>query len=499
MTQQMSPESPMASTAAEAMAAEMSSINEPKDKDLESATPAVRGWDWLEDSHNPYNWPKWKKNVQLLTIASIAFTCSVGTSIVSPAHQDFMDEFGVSSTVAFLPLSLYVFSLGLGPIVGGPLSEVAGRRAVFIMAVALGGLFALGSGFAGTFAGLCVMRFLSGFFYGPSLAIGSGVLLETYRPIERGPPSALFILSPFLGPGLGPVLGVFLVDRMGWRWTQYTLVFFSVFCAICMFFSGESYHLVLKRRRMKALGLTPPEAAPLSATMKKFVTVDLFRPIHMLLTEPIVTFLCLYIATMFGTLFLFFGAFFYVFQKTYNFTLIQSGLVFLGIGFGCLLGTTMVAVCEVVFYRPKAKKHLSHQIPPEYRLYPAKIGSILLPISLFWFGWTTSPGINPAAPIIAIVLFGTGNIGLFISSMQYIGDAYHHSNVASASSANSLARYTFAAAFPFFCIQMYQKLGTGWATSILGFLALLQLPVPWVLSKYGKRLRALSKYETSSS
>ena len=64
---------------------------------------------------------------------------SLGTSIISPAQTQLMQEFDVSSTVAFLPLTMYVLSLGLGPILGGPLSETAGRRAVYIMAVVLGG------------------------------------------------------------------------------------------------------------------------------------------------------------------------------------------------------------------------------------------------------------------------------------------------------------------------------------------------------------------------
>lgn len=67
-----------------------------------------------------------------------------------------MERFGVSSTVAFLPLSLYVFALGLGPVLGGPLSEVAGRKAVFVLAVVLGGLFALGSAVNNSFVGLCI-------------------------------------------------------------------------------------------------------------------------------------------------------------------------------------------------------------------------------------------------------------------------------------------------------------------------------------------------------
>jgi MFS family permease len=114
-----------------------------------------------------------------------------------------MREFGIPSTVAFLPLTTYVLALGLGPVVGGPLSETAGRKPLYVASSLFGGLFALGAGLTPNFAGLCVLRFFAGFAYGPSLAIGTGMLAETYTPKERGWPSAIYILSPFLGPGLG--------------------------------------------------------------------------------------------------------------------------------------------------------------------------------------------------------------------------------------------------------------------------------------------------------
>lgn len=72
-----------------------------------------------------------------------------------------------------------MLALGLGPIVGGPLSETMGRKVVYIGAAALGGLFTLGAGFITSFAGLCVLRFFAGFAFGPSLSIGSGFLAET--------------------------------------------------------------------------------------------------------------------------------------------------------------------------------------------------------------------------------------------------------------------------------------------------------------------------------
>lgn len=114
-----------------------------------------------------------------------------------------MEEFNIGSTVAILPLSLYCFALGLGPVVGGPLSETVGRYPVYASMMLLGTLFTIGAGFSPTFAGLCILRFLAGFCYAPTLAISAGSINETFRPVKRALPSTIFVLMPFLGPGLG--------------------------------------------------------------------------------------------------------------------------------------------------------------------------------------------------------------------------------------------------------------------------------------------------------
>ncbi|KAI1821081.1 MFS general substrate transporter [Xylaria intraflava] len=455
-------------------------------------------FDWDGDLENPYNWPKWRKNIQLAAIAIIAFTGSVGSSIISPAHQQLIDEFGVSSTVAFLPLSTYVLALGMGPVLGGPLSETAGRKTVYLVAAVAGGLFSLGAGFTTSFAGLCILRFLAGFAYGPSLSIGSGFLAEVYTPAERGTPASLYILSPFLGPGFGPVLGVFLVERVGWRWTQYTLVFLSVFSLIWILIGVESYHPIIKRRRLKQLGMKLPDNPPLLAVFQELLTTGLLRPLHMMFTEPIVAGLCLYVAFIFGVLFNFFSALFFVFESVYGFTAEQSGLVFIAIILGCVIGVINVELCGRLFFLPQIGRFPPHQVPPEYRLLPAMIGSVALPISIFVFAWTARPSVSAAVPILAIVIFGAGNISLFIGALQYMGDVYHRTNVASAASANSLARYTLAAVFPLFSLQLYQNLGVAWASSLLGFISIALLPMPWLLFKFGKVIRSKSKYETAS-
>lgn len=121
-----------------------------------------------------------------------------------------MDEFGVNGTAALLPLTLYVFALAFGPVVGGPLSETLGRLPVYQAMVPLGSLFTLGAGFATNFGALCFLRFAAGFFWAPTLSIAMGSIAETFVPKTRGPVMAVLVLIPFLGLGFGFV--VFLVS-----------------------------------------------------------------------------------------------------------------------------------------------------------------------------------------------------------------------------------------------------------------------------------------------
>ena len=48
------------------------------------------------------------------------------------------------------------------------------------------------------------------------------------------------------------------------------------------------------------------------------------------------------------------------------------------------------------------------------------IGSIGLPVGLFWFAWTAREDISWASPTVAIVPFAWGNISIFISTIQYV-------------------------------------------------------------------------------
>lgn len=319
-----------------------------------------------------------------------------------------------------------------------------------------------------------------------------------------------------------PLIGSYAVERKDWRWTQWILLFFAAFCIVFIFTAKETFPPVLKHRLAKKRGNTLDPRPPLVSRIHAFTTIALIRPICMLFTEPIVAFLCLYVSVNFAILFSFLDVVPYTFGRVYGFSLEESGLVFLSIAIGSILGFATILLCEAVLYRRQIANYPPQKVPPEYRLYPAMVGSIGLPIGIFWYAWTMRSDVSWLSLASAIIPFAWGNLCVFSSTTQYLADTYHGNVVASATSANSLARCVVAGSVPLFIMHgkvnrliwlffssffvnlatnssgsaVYKKLGTQWATSLIGLCTVALLPIPWVLFKFGPRIRAKSKYET---
>ncbi|KAI9750129.1 MAG: Rab proteins geranylgeranyltransferase component A, partial [Chaenotheca gracillima] len=466
-------------------AEEKSQISTPPSDQVETLPPAPLDWSGPDDPENPHNWGFAKRAFHTMVPAISGFTVTFASSVYTPGYPDVMERFHVSSTASLLGLSLFVLGLACGPVIASPLSETFGRRIVYLTSLPIFALFTMGAGLSQNFGTLLVCRFMAGVFGSPPLAVGAGTNADLWPPASRGVATIFFVLSPFLGPALGPTIGGFVAERKDWRWLQWTIIFFAIASFIPAAISSETYKKVILNRRAKKLGIPLPPGPTGVQAMKFLLTVTFFRPIHMLFTEPIVGFFSLYVAFNFSVLFCFFAAFPYIYEGVYHFDRSGTGLTFLAIAVGCLIATAVVIVLDRVIYQKQVR--LSHKdsrngvVAPEHRLYPAMIGSIALPIALFWFAWTAKPSVHWISPVIATVPFAFANLAIFSSSAMYLVDTYGALNGASALAANGLLRYTFGAAFPLFTIQMYKRLGIDWATSLLGFISIALLPVPWVL------------------
>jgi MFS family permease len=353
-----------------------------------------------------------------------------------------MAEFGVSLTVALLGLSLYALGLALGPVIGAPISETQGRKAVYLITLPIFLLLTAGAGLAKNIQTFIVLRILSSTFGSPALAVGAGTVADIWDMEHGGGLATVLITSTFfLGPSLGPLIGGYTIETRGdWRWLMWVLLLIAGPIGILALPSKETSKKIILARRAKKRGVPGPPKPPPAAALKMLFVVTLVRPLKMLTTEPIVMAWALYHSFVFGVLFAFFESYPYVFKKVYGFSFGEIGLAFLGIFIGTLLAVVTFAIIDKTIYQKKKAACAPAKPPPEERLYTSMLGAFGIPVALFWFGWTARADVHFLAPIAAGIPFGWGVVTLFVSqpsiltaSRTYFADMHASSSAASPS------------------------------------------------------------------
>ena len=313
---------------------------------------------------------------------------------------------------------------------------------------------------------------------------------------------SVFACAPFLGPTLGPIIGGFVGETIGWRWVEGVMAIFTGLLWIvgCLLIP-ETYPPVLLRKRASALGKKTGKfyvsklEVHVKPSLKRAFKTALSRPWILLFREPIVGLLSIYMAIIYGTLYLLFGAFPIVYQQTRGWNEGIGGLAFIGIMIGMIVAVLVTFPDNARYRRAEdaAKAKGLRGAPPEARLPPAMVGCVFIPVGMFWFAWTNSPDIHWVVSIIGSAPFGFGMVLVFLSVFNYLIDAYTI-YAASVLAANSVLRSLFGAVFPLFTSYMYKRLGIHWASSIPAFLALVCVPFPFLFYFYGPAIRKHSKY-----
>lgn len=457
------------------------------------------------DPRNPMAFAHWKKWTITIIMAIATLAVAFVSSAYSGGIREILMEFNASQEVGTLGISLFVLGFAIGPLLWAPLSELYGRQVLFIGTYAVLTIFNAGAAGANNMAALISMRLVAGLFGSSPLTNAGGVIADMFNADERGLATSLFAAAPFLGPAIGPIVGGFVSESIGWRWIEGIMAIFTgVVAVIGAFTVPETYAPVLLRKRAAALSkqtgkvyisMLEKKRGPVSPR-KSFETA-LIRPWILLLREPIVLLISTYMAIIYGTLYMLFGAFPIVFQQTRGWSEGIGGLSFLGVMVGMMIGVAY-SIWDNKRYIKSAKAAPGGSAPPESRLVPALPGAIALPIGMFWFAWTNDPNIHWSVCIIGTAPFGFGMVLVFLSQMNYLIDSYTV-YAASVLAANSVLRSLFGAAFPLFTSQMYASLGIHWASSIPAFLALACLPFPFLFYKYGEPIRLKCKYAAKAA
>ncbi|CDM34832.1 hypothetical protein DTO013E5_3258 [Penicillium roqueforti] len=460
---------------------------------------------WLpNDPRNPMNFSEVKKWTFTMLVAVATLAVSLVSSAYTGGIREIMVDFDIGQEVATLGVSLFVLGFAIGPLLWAPLSELFGRQVLFIGTYAA--LTAFNAGVAGSRNAwsIIILRFFAGSFGSSPLTNAGGVIADMFPARQRGIAMSLFAAAPFLGPIIGPIAGGFIgMSDGGWQWVMgFLAVFAGTVWIIGSLTIPETYAPVLLRRRAERLSKlsgqvyrSKIEIDQGKVSLKDSFKVSLSRPWILLFQEPIVFLLSLYMAIVYGTLYMMFAAFPIVYEQSRGWNQGVSGLAFLGIMIG-MLSAVIYSLFDNKRYVEVSDRYNGFA-PPEARLPPCLVASVAIPVGLFWFAWTNYPSIHFMVSIAAGVPFGFGMVLVFLSIMNYLIDSYTIF-AASVLAANSVIRSLFGAAFPLFTTYMYNNLGIHWASSIPAFLALACVPFPFLFYKYGPAIRTRCKFAAQS-
>ncbi|KAF8517403.1 vacuolar DHA amino acid exporter [Hysterangium stoloniferum] len=407
---------------------------------------------------DPRKWSKGRKTFTLATIASAALIATLGVNIYNPAIDDIKTELHASNQQISLTLATFILAQGIVPLFWSAVSEIRGRKFVYLISISL---YVIGCGVAGsanTMNVLTGMRILQGTGGSAVLAIGAATLADIYEPRERGTVVGIYFAAPLLGPSLGPLIGGAATQLFSWRATFYFLCIFAGVSLLSFVFFKDtfrrerslSYQSALRRatkERAEKLH-TKAEKLPKSDSYEKeretgdSATPDLEAQPQPMLDEmklsikeisPIRPLIAVLkrknnLAVLFASssLFGFTYCITYTAVRTlavqpYHYNSFEVGLVLLSFGIGSMGGSLIGGRWSD--YSLRKYRLANGKTKSEDRLQSTKPMMLVLPLSLIAYGWMAEKKVNVGGLCVTLFLAGFSSVWIYSSTLAYIVDA----------------------------------------------------------------------------
>ena len=490
----------------------------------------------------PPDWPPHHRHLLALHLSINSLLSLSAASAPSPLLPQLSRLLGPSSniplspTATLLTLTIYILALGLSPLLLAPLSEHPriGRRPVLLGSVLL---FSVANTLTPIYtpsgkpslALILLMRFLAGFGGGTSIVLAPAVMRDLYPKIEhRGKGLAMVGGAIYLGPAVGPILGglVGAEGRLGWRWVFWIMAIWGAalfvlgWCVVRESCPGRLEML----REEQGMGSTHgrddsissmtamlPAAADIAGAPHQQIPVarraaamslrrSLLRPMRLMASRPVLLVYALLNAMSFGIYCIVLTTFATLWIERYQQSETIASLHYISIALGASIacqgtGRLMDVIQRKMASRPRipvsGAEVKQDKQAPEYRMITLALAAVSLTIGLICYGWTAQKHAHWVVVDIGVAVWCFGVFGCQQTWLAYISDEFGQ-YTGSANAAAKLGGYMTGFLFPLFAPKLYAGWGYGVGNTVLAVVwAVVALPVPWLLWKYGARLRAV--------
>ncbi|THH07282.1 hypothetical protein EW146_g9364 [Bondarzewia mesenterica] len=405
----------------------------------------------------------------------------ITSSMIAPAANRVAHDLGATSP-EFQPLltSIFVLAYAFGPLLFGPLSQIFGRSRVVQIGNLFYLLFNIVCGFAKTPGQMLAFRFLTGLGGSAPLAIGGGVIYDCWTVETRGQAVTLYALAPLLGPIIGPIAGAWIASTTTWKWVFWsTSIADAVIQVVATIWLEETFAPVLLARKARRVRKELPDTDKRRVITtfqqgddnKPSILKQLMYPVRILLMEPIAQLLGIYLAYIYGLVYLLLTSIPNIYVAVYHESIGIAGLHYLSFGIGMYVGSQLSNLVLDRIRRILTTRN-NNKGRPEFRLR-----------------WTANAKFPWIAPDIGLLLTGVGIAVNYQAIQTYIIDTYTV-RAAPALGGLSLLRSLVGFALPLCSPAMYKHLGYGTGNTILAACALgLGCPTLLLLWFFGRNLR----------
>lgn len=248
-------------------------------------------WD-PQDSQNPRLWPLWYKGLTVMTMSLGATVVSLFSTLYTSGIPGLQDEFHISKIVALLGVTTYLLGMAAGTVIFAPLSEVVGRRPVYVVSMTIFLILILPSALASNIESILASRFFGGFFGSAMMSNSPASVNDIVSDEHRALAFGFWSIGPTNGPVYGPIIGGFVFEYLGWRWTNWIVLIMGGAVLALMVCIEETYApLILRKRaetqRKKTKNPKWWTRYDGGKDLKSLLKTSLSRPFMMIISEPI--------------------------------------------------------------------------------------------------------------------------------------------------------------------------------------------------------------------
>lgn len=452
---------------------------------------SVVDFDGVDDPTDPLNWSPMYKWSLVTLISFLSLIVNLSILMCAPATSSILQEFRSTNQLhATILVSIWELGEVVGPFLIGPLTEIYGRLPIYHGFNVMFILFAVGAANSSNIQTLIAMRFFLGLSVASSV-INPCIVGDMFRKEERGKALGFMGMIPFIAPVLGPTIGGLISSAKGWRWTFWMIVIIASPLQFLFFILyRESYRVrILQRKAAQLRKQTGNDSYKSKYESKKPPSVILreaiFRPMELLIRSRVVLLVGISSALNMSLVYVVITSLSNIYDDIYHIRKDLLGLTFVGLGLGMIIG---VQASGQFLDRYLKRKIAAGTAKAEHRIPPMILGSVLVPLGLVVFGWTVHVKAHWVVPIVLSILVGFGFVANCISAWSYLVEAFSI-YAASATAGNIIVRNAASAALPLAGPALINKMGIGWAYTVLSIIGALAIPASLYLWFRGEHMR----------